>query len=246
MRVALLLIVLQLALIGPVQADQLAVAAAADLKFALQDAVEAFPGHQVKLTFGSSGSLFVQLENGAPFDLFFSADEDYPRKLAANGLAEPQSLYRYAIGRLVLWVPNGSRVEVKRLGMRALEVATRIAIANPLHAPYGRAAVEAMRHFHLYERLSGKLVYGEDISQAAQFVDSGNADIGVIALSLALAPNMAGRGSYWEVPTDAYPPLRQAAVIMKSSAHQATARAFLSYLRSAAGQGLMRRYGFQP
>ena len=149
-------------------------------------------GHDVALTFGSSGNLTTQIRNGAPFDVFFSADEEYPKQLIAEGLADPNDLYRYAVGRLVLWVPNDSPLDLEKLGMRALLDTTikKIAIANPQHAPYGRAAEAALRHDGIYDQIAAELVLGENVSQAAQFVESGNAQAGLIALSHALAPAM--------------------------------------------------------
>src|SRR5262249_11796761 len=148
-------------------------------------------GKTVAVTYGSSGNFFAQLQNGAPFDVFFSADIDYPTELQHTGLAEPGSLYEYAIGKIVLWAPKGGTVDVSRGLQAVLAPAVRhLAIANPEHAPYGRAAVAALQHEGLYEKAREKFVLGENISQAAQFVQSGNAEAGIIALSLTLAPAM--------------------------------------------------------
>lgn len=232
-------------------AAEVTVAAAADLSFAMNELAAGFEkqtGDHVRLSFGSSGNFFAQIENGAPFDIFFSADVDYPRRLAAAGYADPTSLYVYALGKLVLWSPRGG-LDVHRLGMEALlaPAVQKIAIANPEHAPYGRAAVAALKHTGMYDRVQSKLVLGENISQAAQFVESGNAQVGVLALSLALAPNMKARGEYWEIPESWYPPLEQAAIITKNARDRATAEAFLQYVRSPAGQTILRKYGLaQP
>src|SRR5206468_9754557 len=163
-------------------AQGLTVAAASDLQSALPAIASRFEnatGQPVRLTFGSSGNFFAQIQNGAPFDLFLSADIDYPRRLASSGLAERGSLREYAVGRVVLWTRTDSGVDVKR-GLAVLEDSRvrRIAIANPEHAPYGRAAVAALRHEGLYDRVRDKFVLGENISQAAQFADSGSADVG--------------------------------------------------------------------
>lgn len=234
---------------GNVQASELSVAAASDLNFAFKEIVTQFErqtGTHVKLSLGSSGNLFSQIQNGAPFDLYFSADIRYPQKLEESGHAVPGSLYRYATGRIVVWVPARSSLDLAQRGIEALRDPTvrKIAIANPKHAPYGRAAVTAMEHFHIYERVKDRLVLGENVSQAAQFVESGAADIGVIALSLALAPPMKQAGRYWEVPLDAYPPLEQGAVIVRRGANQEEARALLAFVQSTEGQAIMRRYGF--
>jgi len=231
------------------QNDALTIAAASDLSFALQEASDNFEkqtGHRVRLSLGSSGSFYSQIQNGAPFDIFFSADIEYPKKLEEAGLAEPGSLYPYATGRIVLWVPAGSALDIARLGMKALldPAVEKISIANPRHAPYGRAAVTALEKAGIYEKISGKLVLGENISQAAQFVASGNAQAGIIALSLAVSPAMRDNGRYFVIPTTDYPPIDQAAVILKSSSKKEIAAAFLAYLRGPEGAALMKRYGF--
>ena len=203
-------------------------------------------GHEVKLSFGSSGNLTTQIRNGAPFDVFFSADEEYPQQLIDAGLAEKDTLYRYAVGRLVLWVPNEVPIDVQKLGMRALldSSVKKISIANPQHAPYGRAAEAALRHYGIYDQVSSRLVLGENVSQAAQFVESGNAQAGLIALSHALAPAMKTRGRYWMVPLDAYPMLNQAAVVLSHSKQQAAARKFLEFVRTPEATSLLTSYGF--
>lgn len=229
-------------------AEELAIAAASDLNFAIKELVglyEKQTGQHIKLSLGSSGNFFAQLQNGAPFDLYFSADIGYPKKLKEAGLTVPGSLYRYAVGRIVFWVPSDSRIDITK-GPDALRNPSikKIAIANPKHAPYGRAAVSAMNHFKVYDLVKDKLVLAENISQAAQFVESGASDFGIIALSLALAPTMKAAGHYWEVPSDAHPPLEQGAIILKSSKNQEAAARFLDVMKGAEGQEIMRRYGF--
>jgi len=228
--------------------EELTIAAASDLNFAMKELVaeyEKTTGHHVKLSLGSSGNFFSQIRNGAPFDLYFSADIGYPRKLEEAGLTVPGSLYRYAVGRIVIWTGNESRIEVaKGFDVLAESRIKKIAIANPKHAPYGRAAVAAMEHFKVYDRVKDRLVLGENISQAAQFIESGACDIGIIALSLALAPTMTARGTYWEIPADAHPPLEQGAVMLKSSTHQEAAKRFIEFMKRSGGQEIMKRYGF--
>ena len=224
-------------------------AAAADMSAALPEVAAQYKkrtGQDIKLTFGSSGNLTNQIENGAPFDVFFSADEDYPKQLIDKGLAEKDTLYRYAVGRLVLWIPNDVRLDLQKVGMQALldPSVKRIAIANPQHAPYGRAAEAALRHFGIYDQVAAKLVLGENVSQAAQFVESGNAQAGLIALSHALAPAMKGKGQYWMVPLDAYPTLNQAAVVISLSKQKEAARKFLEFMRGAEATSLLENYGF--
>ncbi|MGH9846605.1 MAG: molybdate ABC transporter substrate-binding protein [Blastocatellia bacterium] len=228
---------------------ELTIAAASDLNFAFKELVVEFEkttGIHAKLSLGSSGNFFSQIQNGAPFDLYFSADIGYPKKLEEAGLVVPGSLYRYAVGRVVVWVPARSPLVVEKLGLEALldSSVRKIAIANPKHAPYGRAAVAAMQHFKVYDRVKDKLVLGENISQTAQFIESGASDIGIIALSLALAPAMKEIGKYWEIPADAHLPLEQGAVILKTSKDQEAAKMFLEFVKRPQGQKIMRHYGF--
>jgi molybdate transport system substrate-binding protein len=244
------LLALLLLLIGTfATAQEIVVAAAADMSGALPQLVETYTketGQAVKISFGSSGNLTNQIRNGAPFDVFFSADEEYPKQLIAEGLASRDTLYRYAVGRLVLWVPGDSPLDLSKLGMQALldPSVKKIAIANPATAPYGRAGEAALRHFGIYDQVSSRFVLGENVSQAAQFVESGNAQAGLIALSHALSPALKDKGRYWTVPLDAYPTLNQAAVVVSRSNQQDAARKFLDFLRSSEAASLLSKYGF--
>ncbi|MET0514656.1 MAG: molybdate ABC transporter substrate-binding protein [Nitrospiraceae bacterium] len=229
-------------------AEELSIAAASDLNYAIKEVIAKFEvahSTKVKLSLGSSGNFYSQLQNGAPFDLYFSADIGYPKKLEEAGLTAPGTLYRYAVGRIVFWVPAGSKVDVQQ-GPEALRNPgiKKIAIANPKHAPYGRAAVSAMHHYKVYDEVKDRLVLAENISQAAQYVESGAADFGIIALSLALAPTMKTAGRYWEVPSEAHPALEQGAVVLKQSHNQEAAKQFLEFMKGPEGQEIMRRYGF--
>ena len=236
---------------GPVLAQQKAevrVAAAADLKFAMGEVAAEFKkatGTEVSATFGSSGNFFSQLQNGAPFDVFFSADIEYPRKLESAGLTEPGTLYSYAVGRIVIWMPKESPVDLQNLGWKALQDSSvsKIAIANPEHAPYGRAAVAALTKAGLYDEVKPKLVLGENISQAAQFVQSGNAQAGIVAMSLAISPVMKD-GKSWEIPADMHPTIEQAAVVMKDAKNKDQAKAFLDFMKSDVVKKIMQKYGF--
>ncbi len=228
-------------------ASELVVAAAADLSSALQEIADNYQkktGVSVKLSFGASGALTQQIQNGAPFDLFFSADMDYPRQLIAAGDADGATLYQYAVGKLVLWVPADSPLDLEHKGMNVLldPSVKKIAIANPQHAPYGRAAVAALKHYGLYDQISSRLVLGENIAQAAQFAESGNAQVGFVALAHAIAPSMQGKGKYWEVPTDAYPPLTQGVAVLTHSQHKREANDFLDYVKSKTD--VLKKYGF--
>jgi molybdate transport system substrate-binding protein len=230
-------------------AQEITVAAAADLQSAMQEVAARFQketGKTVKLIYGSSGNFFQQIQNGAPFDMFFSANLDYPKKLEAGALTEPGTFYQYAVGKIVIWVPNDSKLDVSS-GLRSLlnPSIKKIAIANPQHAPYGQAAVAAMKKEELYDKVADKFVLGENISQAASFVVSGSADVGIVALSLALSPNMKDKGRYAEVPAGEYPPIEQACVILSSSKNKETARQFLSFFKTPAIADVLRSYGFE-
>ena len=224
------------------------IAAAADVKFAMEELSKEFgnkTGTKVDVTTGSSGNFFAQIQGGAPFDLFFSADMDYPKKLEASGSAEPGTLFEYALGQMVIWTPANSQVSVAREKWNALleERIQKIAIANPSLAPYGRAAVSALQKAGIYEQVKAKLVYGENISQAAQFVQSGNAQAGIIAHSLAVSPGMEA-GKIWEIPANMHPPIEQGAVVLKSGKNKAAALEFLNFVKSAAGRAILEKCGF--
>ena len=230
--------------------DTLTIATAADLQPVMTEIAARFEkqsGATVKRSFGSSGNFFAQIQSGAPYDLFFSADVDYPRRLQAAGLIEPGSLYPYATGKIALWTPDRSAIDVnKGLSVLTSDSVKTIAIANPAHAPYGRAAEAALKSAGLWDSVASKLVMGENIAQTAQFVQSSNADVGIVALSLVLAPAMKEQGKYFIVPQNLYPPLQQAAVILKNSEHKNLARNFLQFVKSSEISSLLRQYGFSP
>ena len=218
--------------------QKLKIAAAADLNFALREIAPKFPAAQLEIAYGSSGNFYTQITNGAPYDLFLSADLDYPRKLAAAHIGLAGSLFTYGAGRIVVWVPPYSALD-PATALLSSDV-KHLAIANPQHAPYGRAAEAALRRLGLYDSLKPKLVLGENISQTLQFVESGAADAGIVALSLALAP-AAGKGRYWEIPLDAYPRLEQGGIILKDSA---AAREFRVFLTTGPGRQALKQFGF--
>jgi molybdate transport system substrate-binding protein len=227
---------------------RLRIAAAADLQSAMDELAKQFEQQthmKLDLTYGSSGNFFSQILNGAPFDLFFSADLQYPQKLAEAKLVEPATLYKYALGQIVLWAPADANIEVAKLHWNSLldRSVQKIAIANPQHAPYGRAAISALQKAGIYDKVRDKLVFGENVSQAAQFVQSGNAQVGIIARSLVLSPAMR-TGKYWDVPAGTFPLIEQAAVVLKNSVNKQEARAFLEFVRSAAGRAILAKYGF--
>lgn len=231
------------------QTDAPAIAAASDLKFALEDIATRFRAdtrREVRLSFGSSGNYFRQIGQGAPFQLFLSADEDFVFKLHDGGRTEDRGVL-YATGRIVLFVPRGASlaVDARMAGLKqALQgnVVRRFAIANPEHAPYGRAAEQALRKLGLWDALQGKLVLGENVSQAAQFASSGSTQGGIFAYSLALAPGIAQQGHYVLLPEELHAPLRQRMVLVKGAGE--TARAFYAYLQQPAARKILTQYGF--
>jgi len=249
LRTSTILAILGIALICKLcAAQEITVAAAADLQSAMQDLAVRFEretGKKVTVIFGSSGNFFQQIQQGAPFDMFFSANLDYPKKLEAAGLAENGSYYQYARGKIVVWVPKECKINLNS-GLKVLldPSVKKIAIANPLHAPYGQAAVSAMQKEGVYDKAKDKFVLGENISQTASFIVSGSADIGIVALSLALSPNMKDKGRYTEVPANEYPPIEQACVILSSSKNKEIAQRFLAYVKSTAVADLLAGYGF--
>ena len=242
-----------LALLMPVSGQQITVAAAADLNYALKDlgaTYEHKTGAKVRFSFGASGTLYSQIQNGAPFDLFFSADSEYPKKLAAAGLMDGGSLTTYATGHLVVWHPMIIQRSDYRpqpaeslAGLLLSPAVKRIAIANPEHAPYGRAAMAMLEHYGLKEKVTSKLVMGENISQAVQFVQSGNAQVGIVAESLVKSPTMKGSRPYDMVPQESYPEIRQVAGIVTASKQKKAAQAFLDFVRSPEAAPVLERYG---
>jgi molybdate transport system substrate-binding protein len=225
----------------------LTIAAAANLQPAVKEIAEKFEkksGTHVALVFGSSGNLTTQIENGAPYDVFLSADMSYPERLASGGLGIRESLQRYAVGKLVLWVKKDSHIDLERLGERVLldPAVHKIAIANPQHAPYGAAAVAYLKAANLRDRVNDKLVLGEDVAQTAQFVISGNAQVGLIPLSLALAPKMVETGSYYALKSA--PTVEQGAIVLSKAADKRAAGKFLDFMKSPEARAILLRYGY--
>jgi molybdate transport system substrate-binding protein len=226
------------------------IAAASDLRFALDDLLGGFrrehPDFDVSVSYGSSGNFYAQLLNGAPFDLFLSADLSYPRQLEERQLVVPQSIFTYGVGRLVVWVPAASTLDLEKQGLRALAdpAIAHVAIANPAHAPYGRAAEAALRSAGVYEIVKNKLVLGESVSQALQFVQSGAADAGVVALSLALSPTVGAQGRYAAVPLGSYPRMEQGGVVMRAAGNRGAAMVFRAFMLEARARGVLKRFGF--
>jgi molybdate transport system substrate-binding protein len=220
------------------------------LKFALDDVLTSFHKEhadiEVRPTYGSSGNFFAQLSSRAPFDLYLSADIDYPRKLIEAGLAEKDSEFVYAIGQIVVWARKDLPLDVEPQGVQALrdDRVRKIAIANPKHAPYGRAAEAALKQLGVYEAVKDKLVLGENIAQTAQFIETGAADVGVISLSIALAPAMKDKGKYAQIPSDAYPKMEQGGVILKWAKDRAAVDEVRAYVIGPVGRDILQRHGF--
>ena len=239
-------LLLLLALAGPAAAQPATVAAAADLKYALDSLATRFnrqhPQGQVTVVYGSSGKLYEQLRHDAPFDLFFSADSDYPRRLQQAGRTAAAPV-PYALGRLVLW---SKKLDPATKGMSTLLLPTvqHVAIANPAHAPYGKKAEEILRHYKLYDQVQPKLVLGENIGQAAQYAATGAADVGILAYALALSPELRRTGRFYLIPATAHPPLHQSYVLLKRAGGNPTARAFAAFVGSPAARAALRKYGF--
>ncbi|MDZ4781784.1 MAG: molybdate ABC transporter substrate-binding protein [Planctomycetia bacterium] len=235
---------------APAEPSTVTVAAASDLKFALDEVIAEFkeehPETEVAVTYGSSGNFFAQLSNKAPFDIYFSADIEYPRKLIEAGHADKATEFQYAIGQIVVWAPKSSPLDIEGQGVQALldPSVKKIAIANPEHAPYGRAAEAAMKQLGVYDQVKDKLVLGENISQTAQFIETGAADVGIIALSLALAPAMSEKGKYAKVPLDAYSTMDQGGVILNWAKDPAAAMELREFVMGEHGRAILKRYGF--
>lgn len=231
-------------LFGVAQAAELRIAAASDLKFALDEIIASYSNAQtkpllIKSSYGASGNLFAQIQNGAPFDIFLSADTNYPHRLIEGGHAT--DFFLYAEGHLALWVPRSSRLDVEKLGLQALldPSVRKIAIANPAHAPYGRGALAALKEAGIYDRITNSLVLGENVAQTAQFVQTGGADIGIIALSIVRSPVMRDKGKHFEIPSA----LQQGGAIVTRSQNRATAEQFRSFLASAKAKSILASYG---
>jgi molybdate transport system substrate-binding protein len=226
--------------------DKITIAAAADLKFAMEEIVAVFkqanPADQVETIYGSSGKFHTQIQQGAPFDLFFSADIAFPRMLATEGFAASE-VRPYALGRIVLWSASRDAGKMTLADLADPSI-RKIAIANPKHAPYGKRAEEALRAAGLWDKVESRLVMGENIAQTAQYVQSGNADVGIIALSLALNKELASKGGYALIPDNLHQPLEQGYIITRQAAGNPLAKKFADYMGSPEARRIMVRYGF--
>ena len=227
-------------------AGKITIAAAADLKFAMDEVVTTFkknhPGDEVAVIYGSSGNFQAQIQQGAPFDLYFSADIALPRELAKNGFAASE-VKPYAVGRIVLW---SASLDATKMTLTSLldPTITRVAIANPKHAPYGKRAEQALRAAGIWAQVEPKLVYGDNIAQTVQFVQTGNAQVGLIALALAVNPELSSKGGYWLIPDTMHEPLEQGFIITQRAADNALAKRFANYMSSKPARAVLTQYGF--
>lgn len=229
---------------------QVAVAAAADLRGTLEEVAEAFqkanPTIAIQVSYGASGSLTAQIKQGAPFDVFLSADTTYPELLVQAGLATKEGVTHYATGKLVLWVRKALAPDPGKEGLKVLlnPALKRIAMANPKLAPYGRVGEEALKTSGLYEAVAVRLVFAENIAQAAQYLQTGAADAGLISISQARQPALREAGWSWEVPQERYSQLKQGAVVLVRTGVPNEALAFLAFLLGPDGQDILARKGF--
>lgn len=232
---------------APAERPSLTVAAASDLRFALDEVMQAFraaqPAARVEVIYGASGKIATQVRNGAPFDLFLSADRAFAEDLHQAGFTAGAPRL-YAVGHLVAWSTDAALGRLPLAELVRHPQVRRFAIANPEHAPYGRRAMEALRSQGLAEAAQPKLVMGENIAQAAQFIETGAAQAGLVALSLVLAPALQGKGAYTRIPEGWHSPLEQAFVVTRRAAENPLAHAFAAYLESPAARATLRRYGF--
>lgn len=233
----------------PPPAPRLTIAAASSLRSALPELIDAYASETrtpaPTPVYASSGNLVSQISSKAPYDVFLSADEQYPVDLLKSRHAVGGSLVRYATGRIALWVPAASPLDVSAgLGVLTDDRVKKIAIANPALAPYGVAAEEAMKNAGVYDAVRGRLVLGENIAQAAQFVESGAAQVGVLALPLVLSPAMKDKGRSWVIPDREHAPIIHSACVSAYAPYPTEAERFMAFLQSETARGILRRHGF--
>jgi molybdate transport system substrate-binding protein len=233
-----------------VRAETVTIAAAADLTYCIEELnrsyQESHPDTELKLSTGSSGNFSTQIQNGAPFDVFLSADIQYPKNLTSGGSVDPSTLTVYAVGRIVLWTTKPDTVNLDR-GIEVLRdraAVKKIAIANPEHAPYGRAAKSILENSGIWAEVQDRIVQGENIAQTAQFVQTGNVDAGFVALSLLSSPNLKHIGRYIEMDPKLYPKLEQAMVLTTAGSKRPLVRAYFQFLQSQAARTIFNQYGF--
>lgn len=228
------------------QAAEVSVAVAANFAAPMQKIALLFEqssGHKAVLSFGSTGKLYAQIRNGAPFQVLLAADDKMPARLEAEGQSVVGMRFTYAVGKLALWSRQNGLVDAQGAVLRSGRFA-RLALADPKLAPYGAAAVETLNTMGLLADLTPKFVYGESIAQAYQFVSTGNAELGFVALSQVFSDGKLVSGSAWRVPTGMHTPIRQDAVLLKAGENQVAARALMAFLRSEAALAVIRSFGY--
>ena len=243
----LLALTAALALSAAAHAETVQIAVAANFTApakALAEVLAKTTGHEAKLSFGATGAFYTQIKNGAPFQVFLSADDETPAKLEQEGATAAGSRFTYAIGSLALWSADPQRVDAKGEVLRQGGY-NKLAIANPKLAPYGKAAIETLTHLGLLDTVSSKFVQGENIGQTHQFVVSGNAELGFVALSQVIKDGQLTSGSAWIVPESMHSPIRQDAVILTSGKDNPAAAAFMQYLKGDKARAIIKAYGYR-
>lgn len=231
----------------PAFAEQVLVAVAANFVPSFREVAMEFEkstGHHAQIAAGSSGNLYSQIKNGAPFDVFFSADDERPKRLEEEGVGVKGTRFTYAIGRLVLWSPNVDLVK----GEETLSSTnfTRLAITNPKNSPYGLAAMQAMQKLRIWDKLQPQhIIMGENLGQTMEFIESGHAELGFVALSQVLDPKVKGKGSRWDVPSNLHEPIQQDAIVLAKGKDNATAKALMEFMSGPQAKAIIERYGYQ-
>jgi len=231
--------------VAPVFAEQVLVAVAANFVPPFREIAsefEAVTGHNIRVAAGSSGNFYSQIKNGAPFDVFFSADTERPKLLEDEGFGVKDTRFTYAIGRLVLWSPSADRIDGEET-LRSQKF-KRIAFANPKTAPYGLAAMQTLQKLELWESLQPKIVMGENIGQTMGFIESGNADLGFVALSQALDPKIKGQGSRWDIPAHLHEPIKQDVILLRKGKDNPAAQALIEFIAGPQAKAIIERYGY--
>lgn len=245
--VVMLVVMLTMPATQSAKAEQITIAVASNFTAAMREIVARFEqqtGHRVKVSYGSSGKLFAQVQHGAPFQAFFSADQAKPIALEKAGLVVPGSRFTYAFGGLVLWSSQPELVDEEAHVLKQGNF-NKLALANPKLAPYGSAAIDVLKKMDLLEVTRGQWVQGENISQTYQFVASGNADLGFVALSQVTRQGAISEGSYWVVPAELYHPIRQDAVLLNKGKNSAATQALLRFVQGGIAAGIIKHYGYQ-
>jgi molybdate transport system substrate-binding protein len=246
MKEFLLSLVLLVLVVTPALGEQVLVAVAANFVPPFREVATEFEkatGHNVQIAAGSSGNFYAQIKNGAPFDVFFSADNERPKLLEEEGLGVKGTRFTYAIGRLVLWSPDPNLVKGQDT-LRSQKF-KHLAVANPKTAPYGVAAMQAMQKLGIWESIQPRLVMGEGLGQTMGFIESGNAELGFLALSQVLDPKITGKGGRWDVPVDLHEPIQQDVVLLTKGKDNPAAKALMEFVSRSQATAIIERYGYE-